>query len=162
MNPSNYKTGDVFLCTGKSFLSRAIMRVTKSKRSHVALFIEIWGQPYVIDAQKNGVNPKPLKEWQEEYDYNFDVLRPPVEMVQDEKQFSIRAFSKVGLTAYDFMSLIIRHPLRALGNRWKEKRPYDRMTCSEYVVWVFGAERAYRMHPGEVEEWCLQNNFTKI
>lgn len=138
------------------------MRVIKSKRSHVALFVEIWGQPYIIDAQKNGVNPKPLFEWQEKYGYNYDVMRPPSDMIKCEKQFSIKAFCKVGLTGYDFMSFIIRHPLRAITGKWKQKRPYDRMTCSEYPMWVFDVEKAYRMHPGEVEEWCLQNNFTKI
>jgi hypothetical protein len=143
-------------------LSKTIMGITKSKRSHAAVFVEIWGNPYIVDAQRNGINPKPLQEWMDEYGYSFDVYRPPAGFIEDEKAFCIRAFSKVGLTGYGFVDLIIRHPWRALTGEWKEKNPYDKMTCGEYTLWTYGVEKAYRMNPGEVEEWCIQNNFTKV
>jgi hypothetical protein len=68
-------TGDILHCTGKRPLSKLIRFFTKSKFSHTALFIRIWDQPYVIDAQKDGVNVRPWEEWIKEYDYSFIVSR---------------------------------------------------------------------------------------
>jgi len=37
------KTGDILNCTGKKLLSKIIKMFTKSRFSHTAIFIEIWG-----------------------------------------------------------------------------------------------------------------------
>ena len=50
------KTGDVLHCRGKKLISKMIRWATKSQINHTALFILIWGEPYIIDAQDNGVN----------------------------------------------------------------------------------------------------------
>lgn len=63
MNPTFLKTGDILHCSGKKLLSRLIKKATKSKFSHSAVFIEIWGQPYILDAQIDGVNVRPLNDW---------------------------------------------------------------------------------------------------
>ncbi len=71
LNVDDLKTGDVLHCRGKSLLSKIIRWATNSEINHTALFIWVWGEPYIIDAQDNGVNLKPFNEWVEKYNYNF-------------------------------------------------------------------------------------------
>lgn len=162
MNPTKLKTGDILHCTGTRLVSKLIMKFTRSKFSHTAMFIEIWGQAYVIDAQKDGVNVRPFDVWKNKYGYVFEVHR--LENEPDYKALAIRSLTKVGNTSYDFESLILKHPFRLITNSfWKvDKNEYNRMTCSEYVAWVYGAERAYRLSPEDLYNWCLINNFTKV
>lgn len=155
------KVGDILHCSGNRVLSKLIKKFTKSKFSHTALFIEIWGQPYIIDAQKDGVNVRPFEEWKKEYNYNFIVHRPvnPI----DEKEFSIRALSKVGHTAYDIEGLVFKHPWQILTGTWKEKGDKsEQMFCSEFVAWVYNVETSYRMSPQDVYEWCKENDFITV
>jgi uncharacterized protein YycO len=161
MNPTNLKTGDVLHCRGKRLLSNLIAGATKSKFSHTALFVEIWGQPYVIDAQKDGVNVRPWDAWMKEYDYTITAMRSPNKL--QEKSFAARALTKVGHTGYDFESLFLRQPSKLLTGKWKIKGNEDeRMYCSEYVAWVYGVEKSYRMSPEDFYNWCIINNFTEI
>lgn len=162
MNPTKLKTGDILHCSGNRLVSRLIKRFTKSTFSHTALFIEIWGQAYVIDAQKDGVNLRPFSEWKKEYDYDFIAHRPS-DGELDSVALSKRALTKVGHTAYDFEGLILRHPWQLLTGKWDQKGdPYERMTCSEYVMWVYGMEKAYRISPENVYRWCIMNGFTEV
>jgi len=158
---SRLKTGDVLHCTGYALSSEIIKRVTRSKFSHSAMFIEIWGQPYVIDAQKDGVNVRPFDIWKKKYGYDFVVHRASDKF--DSKALSKRAMTKIGNTAYDFTSLIFKHPFKLLFGVWRmKKNQFEKMTCSEYVAWVYGAGRAYRMSPEDLYQWCRQNGFYEI
>lgn len=154
------QTGDILHCTGKSWLSRAIQKFTKSKINHTAVVVEVWGQIYVIDAQKNGVNPKPLEAWLREYEYKVIVARPNTGP-KDIKAFSIRAFLKVGLTGYDFNSLIFRHPFAILSGKWlRDKDTNDkRMVCSEYVAWLYHIEKPYRITPDMIYRYTQRAGF---
>ncbi len=154
------KTGDILFCAGSKFLSKAIRFVTKSEWSHTALFIEIWGEPYIIDAQKNGINVKPFDKWKAEYNYKFIVMRNP--NLGDEYEFSKKAMSKSGITLYDFESLLLRHPIELITGKWK-LRPNEenRMYCSEYVAWSHNIDQWYRMNPQDVYEYA-KINYTTI
>lgn len=159
--PLKLKTGDVLHCAGHGLLSTLIMRFTKSSWSHTAIFIEIWGQPYIIEAQNNGVNVKPFEEWVKKYGYYYEVSRSPFEF--DAKKFSIYAMSKVGTTGYDFLSLIVRQPWRIVSGSYKvRKDEYEKMYCSEYAMWSHGIEKAYRMSPQDVWDYCEANNWLFI
>jgi uncharacterized protein YycO len=161
MNPTMMKTGDILHCSGKRWISRAIKWFTKSKFSHTALFIEIWGQPYIIDAQRDGVNVRPLDAWKEKYDYDIVVHRSPSEL--DSVELSKRAMTKVGHTAYDLEGLLLRQPWKLITGSWKVKENEDeRMYCSEYVAWVYTVEKSYHMSPEAVYQWCKQNQFYEV
>jgi len=161
MNPTSLKTGDILHCSGKKLLSRLIKKATKSKFSHSAVFIEIWGQPYVLDAQKDGVNVRPLNDWLEKYNYNITVYRSS--NLVNEKTFAQRALTKVGHTAYDFESLLIRQPIELLTGKWVEKGDTTKaMYCSEYIAWIYGVEKAYKFSPQDLYEWCKANFFYEI
>jgi uncharacterized protein YycO len=161
MNPTFLKTGDILHCSGKKLLSRLIKKATKSKFSHSAVFIEIWGQPYVLDAQKDGVNLRPLNDWLKKYNYNITVHRSS--NLVNEKTFAQRALTKVGHTAYDFESLLIRQPIELLTGKWVEKGDTTKaMYCSEYIAWIYGVEKAYKFSPQDLYEWCKANFFYEI
>jgi len=161
MNATALKTGDILHCSGKRLISRLIKKATKSKFSHTALFIEIWGQPYVIDAQNDGVNVRPWHDWQEKYNYEITVHRSS-ELV-NEKTFAQRALTKVGHTAYDFEGLLVRQPVELVTGKWLEKGDTTKaMYCSEYVAWVYGVEKAYRFSPQDLYDWCKANFFYEV
>jgi uncharacterized protein YycO len=161
MNPTNLKTGDILHCSGNRPISKIIKKLTKSKFSHTALFIEIWGQPYIIDAQADGVNLRPWNDWMDKYNYSIIVHRSSEEI--DEKAISMRALTKVGHTGYDFEGLIVKQPIELLTNSWiRKKNEADRMYCSEFVAWVLGVERSYRMSPQDVFDWCNINGFKEV
>jgi len=161
MNPTFLKTGDILHCSGKKLLSRLIKKATKSKFSHSAVFIEIWGQPYILDAQIDGVNVRPLNDWLKKYNYNITVHRSS--NLVNEKTFAQRALTKVGHTAYDFESLLIRQPIELLTGKWVEKGDTTKaMYCSEYIAWIYGVEKAYRFSPQDLYDWCKANFFYEI
>jgi len=129
-----------------------------SKWNHTAVFIEIWGQPYIIDAQKNGVTPKAYDKWMEEYGYFWMAHRNP--SLTDHEAFSIKAMSVSGITGYDFTSLLIKQPWKIITGSWKKKDDEsERMYCSEYAMWTHGIEKAYRMSPEDAFQYCHDHNW---
>jgi hypothetical protein len=161
MNPTRLRTGDILHCTGKRLISRIIKWFTKSKFSHSALFVEIWGSPYIIDAQKDGVNLRPWDAWMKEYDYDFIVHRSLNTI--DERDIAERALTRVGSTGYDFESLIFKQPIELFTGKWnKKKDETQRMYCSEFVSWVYSIDRSYRMSPEDLYNWCINNQFYEI
>lgn len=160
MNYVHYlKDGDVLHCQGSRTLSKLIRWFTRSTYSHTALFITIDGNPFVIDAQKDGVQVRAFESWQK--DYNYKVVAHRAKFTESSvMKLKERALSKVGTTAYDFEGLILKSPIELLTGKWKKKPVEDeRMFCSEYVMWVFNAEHSYRMNPQDAYDWCWKNDF---
>jgi len=161
MNPTNLNTGDILHCSSNRLISRIIKRLTKSKFSHSAFFIEIWGQPYVIDAQKDGVNLRPWNEWLDKYVYDIVAHRSSRKYSSDA--LAKRAMTKIGHTGYDFEGLLFKQPLKLLTGKWfVRKNESERMYCSEFVAWVYGAERSYKMSPQDLYELCLKSEFYEV
>jgi uncharacterized protein YycO len=161
MNPSNLKTGDVLMCSSNRLISRLIKWATKSEYSHAAIFIEVWGQPFVMDAQKDGINIRPWDAWMNKYNYEIEVLRTSSKF--DPKDLSLRAATKSGSTGYDFASLIWRHPVEIITGSWRQNSNKERrMTCSEFVAWVYAINRSYKMSPQDLYDWCRMNYFYQV
>lgn len=154
------KTGDILHCSRKGIVATLIRKFTKSPISHTAVAIEVWGEMYIIDAQKNGVNLKPLEEWLVKYKYQFIVARPVLGV--DEREFSLHAFKKIGVTGYDFASLLWRHPRAIITGTWRKKYdPTDTsMVCSQYVAYCYDILNAYRMTPKDMFDYTSEGGFT--
>lgn len=161
---TNLQTGDILHCTGKSWISRAIRWWTKSKYSHTSMYLEVWGQPYIVDAQKDGFNLRPYYKWVEKYDYDFDVSRSPATGNSNyRKDLAKRALTKVGVTAYDFESLLLRQPYKIITGKWrKRKKESNRMYCSEAIAWIHGVKDAYKMSPQDLYEHCVLHGFKTL
>lgn len=155
------KTGDILFCTSDKLLGRLIRKFTKSEFSHVALYVEVWGVSFVIDAQKDGIQFRMYSEWVDKYNYKVKVFRSDKDI--DSKKLSLRAATKAGFTGYDFESLILRQPFKLITGKWNEKKNFEEvMTCSEFVAWVYSIHKSYRMSPEDLYKWCLKNNFSEI
>lgn len=155
METNIFRTGDVLHCSGHKWISRAIKWATKSKINHTAMFIWLWDELYIIDAQNNGVNVKTYQSWVDEYGYDYVVMRNP--RPTGEAAIATKAMSKVGLTAYDFEGLLIKQPIELITGKWHKKpanRETDKMYCSEFVSWVYGIEESYRFSPKDFLEYC--------
>ena len=147
---SNLKHGDQLLCKGHSIISKTIMTVTKSEWSHAAIYLEINGQPYIIEAQKNGVNLKTFEEWRTNWNYEYIVYRNKFSF--DEQEFLLKALSKSGETSYDFHSFLLRQPWKLLTGKWKDKgkKENDKMICSEFCAWVWGIPEYWKLTPQDL------------
>jgi len=149
----NLKTGDILHCRNNRWLSKLIRWATRSSWSHTAIYIEINGRPFIIEAQKNGVNIKTFDNWEKQYGYYWEAHRnlamPP------ERVFFDRAISKAGVTGYDFDDLIIKHPWRLITGKWKREPNEDEdMYCSYYAMWTHEVPDAYKMRPDEAFAYC--------
>ena len=156
------KVGDILHCSRDTFLSRVIKVLTNGDVSHTATVIENWGQIHVLDAQADGVYPLPLETWLRKYGYDEIEVARPIEPI-DEKAFCIKAYDFVGISAYDYASLILRHPLSMITGRWFQKHVPDReVTCSELIGRIFNLPNAYRLTPQDVLNYTRSVNGIKF
>lgn len=157
---------DILSCQGSSLISKGIRLFTGSRTTHTAQVVSAWGQLYIIDAQKNGVNPKPFDEWVKKYNYKYTIHRPELEKLNvNEKQFNIRAFSKSGVKKYDFFSLFVRQPLFIITGKWIGKKSWDdeKFYCSDYVGWLWYVPKFWQKSPVQLEKYLDNNsNFKRI
>jgi hypothetical protein len=158
------ETGDILFCFSDSFMSKAIRWSTSGTYSHTALFIVIDDLPFIIDAQADGVNLRPFKEWQKKYQYKWKAYRDPeLRSTFAAHRVRRRSLEKVGVTAYDFTSLFLRHPLRIITGKWnKESNPEQTMYCSEYVAWVHDIHMGYQLTPQDLYDKISILGYTQI
>lgn len=154
------KTGDILHCSRNTLVSRLIMWFTKGKYSHTAVAVECWGQIYIVDAQSDGVQPKPLEHWIKKYKYKVIVARPRTGP-KDPKTFCIKAFSRVSVQKYDMVSLLLVHPIYAITGKWLAKGDPNRRAdiCSEYVARLYNIEDPYKMTPKKMYDYTINLDF---
>jgi hypothetical protein len=162
INKRSLKEGDILICRGKSWISRAIMKVTKGEWSHTALVASSWGSLGVIEAQRNGVNFKTWELWRKRWNYDYIVYRNIlIDTDQDRKDLMKKAFSVVGETKYDYFTFF----RRAFGNRKKrsEAKELKKFICSEFTAWIHSLKDWYDMTPSEQKDILDKNHlFIKI
>ena len=154
----NLKVGDILICRGNSWISKGIMLVTRGTWTHTALYAETWGQPGIIEAQRNGVNFKLWDVWREKWGYKYIVYRH--RSLFDEKELMLKAFSKCGETKYDFWKFLVRIPRKLFFDKWEDKgeKEDDKMICSEYTGWVWDLQGWQKMTPSEQQIYLEKND----
>lgn len=153
---TNLKTGDVLHCRNNRLISRLIRLATKSKWSHTAIYMEVYGVPCIIEAQSNGVNIKTFENWEKEYGYYWEAHRNL--NLGNETAFRYRVMDKAGVTGYDFDDLLIKHPWRILTGKWRREPNEDEdMYCSYFAMWSHRVPDAYKMRPDEAFDYCERN-----
>lgn len=150
----NLQPGDILICRADRIISKLIMKATHSHWSHTALYVELWGQPSIIEAQSKGIFPKLYEDWKTKWNYEYIVFR---KKEIDQKEIQLKAFSKCGgKTAYDFESFIIRQPIKLITGKWRdrgEETEGRKMICSEFTGWVYNLPKWYSMTPQEQYEY---------
>lgn len=155
------KTGDILACRGKHLLAKLIMGFTNSYYSHVAIVVIIQEKVYVVEMQRTGCDLISFENWQKKYNYEFDVFEPidPV---------SIREIlSKASITKYDLRSLLIRQPIKIIKEKLfkktltlkKVRNEDSKMTCSEFIAYLYGMEPYYDMTPDDIVKECISRNY---
>ena len=155
------KTGDILACRGNKLLAKLIMKFTDSKWSHVAIVVNIDDDIYVAEMQKNGCNLISLENWTLEYNYYYEVYSPT------EKVSLKKILSKTGITRYDKVSLLIRQPFKIIKEKLFKKsirlkqleKEQTKMTCSEFVAWLYNFENSQDYTPDDVIKECIKNNW---
>lgn len=161
LRKENLKSGDVLHCTSNGWLGKIIKKFTKSKINHTALVIEVWGEIFIVDSQKDGTNLRSLDNWNKMFNYEYKISRP--------YNFSVdlrnRVVSKIGATPYDFISLILWQPIYILTGKWHghtRKDAEDKMYCSEFVSWVYSLNNWWENSPQMVYEELLNDDRFKL
>jgi len=160
-NKELLKTGDILLCRSHSLLSKLIRKATKSHWSHTAHVVDIWGEMYVVEAQISGVDPKSWDNWVKKYNYEWVAIRNP--RMGDEREFCKRSFSLVGVTGYDLVTFLIRHPWRIITGSWRnQKNDNKKMICSQYTAWCHSLPDSARLVPDDVARYAKEKNWDEI
>ena len=140
------------------------MKFTGSKYSHVSVAVNVQGDIYIVEMQRTGCDLISLNNWKKKYDYHYEVFRPLKPMTVK------RILSKASSTKYDVRSLFMRQPIKIIKEKLfgknlklkKLKNENDRMTCSEYVAWVYFFQNYYDLTPEDVINECIKKNFLKV
>ena len=162
METINFKDGDILICTSNRIIPSLIKNATKSKWTHTAQVFNCWDIVGVIEAQAGGIHWMPFDEWVKKYNYQFIVYRrnvlKPIELAQ-------RAFSKLGHTAYDYHSFVIRQPISLVTGKFYSKpleKEEDKMICSEFTAWTEEWMRPETFTPDKVEKYCRRSYRYKL
>ena len=136
------ETGDVLLCRREKLLSRLIMRVTKGSWSHSALVIKIGNLTCIVEAQANGIHLKDYDQWLKKWGYKYEAYRTNKSF--NKNDILHKAIARCGTTRYDFLTFIIRIPIRLLTGKNKDRRDAfkrgKKMICSEFTAWIWDIE----------------------
>jgi len=132
-------TGDILLVNSKGFLPRAIQLFQGNEYNHAAMYVSIWDEPFVAEADKKGVQFTHLDHYTSNPDrYKLMFLKPNFYI--DERQFALQATSLAGSVNYDFINLFIHQSIKMVTGKWigrKGKKASNRFICGEFVAYVY-------------------------
>jgi hypothetical protein len=171
----NHKSWDVLHCRRDSALGEIIDSVTDSDNNitgkritHTALFINIFNVPFIIDSQADGTRLRSYKKWRERYGYDYLITRKISCDTKSEYLMSqVETYINAKYGVWDLFRHLIRRWTKKItksGNGiWLgAKRSDKNLTCSEFVMRVFGNLDAYKASPRDAFEWCMSNEFELI
>lgn len=130
---------DAIFCQGNKIVSKAIqtgnkLQGSKSKTSHVGDIRIINGQVFVVDAQKEGYQPRKLEDWIKEFGYRVKVMRErnlTPEKIARMKELQYTYLGK----EYDFVGAfkVGRSIVRDFLNKFRknDKPPYPKMSTKD-------------------------------
>jgi hypothetical protein len=158
-NSSLLRNGDVLHCKRNSFLSKAIRFFTVSdKTSHTAIVLKIHGNVFIVDSQADGTRIREFDQWNEKYNYDVIITRKG-KISEEELIERVKVYLN---SPYGFFDLLRHVIFYRLGVWLGSKREGKRLTCSEFVMSVFGGEEAYRFSPEDAYIWCLENGYKVV
>ena len=140
MDIKKIRSGDIVLVATESWFGRTIRKVTKAKWSHVAMFLWLWGELFIIESEKNGIQ---LTKWTDNV-YNSGnpknmqlTYLTPNEKV-NEKEIAMLMLPYVGISPYDYMGLFNQFVYQYTG-KWIGKKidGDDKFYCSEFVAFIY-------------------------
>ena len=118
------------------------------------------GETFIVDSQYDGTRLRCIDEWNDDYNYRVTITRGQHEIQKHLHEISLIKRVKPYLnTKYGYVDLL-RHVFMYYTGVWLGGKRQDRhLTCSEFVMRLFGVEDAYKMSPQDCYVWCLENGF---
>lgn len=159
MKKENIKTGDVFLSATDSWIGKVIRKVTKEKWSHAGIFVWLWGELFVIEAEKHGIQ---LMKWSDEKYNNGNpknrkllYLKPKINI--NEKDIAMLMLPYVGTRDYDYIALLEQVVYQYTG-KWigKKEKGNNKFYCSEFVAYIYNQmdntyySKWWKINPGQI------------
>ena len=150
MDIDKIKTGDVLLVATDSWLGRTIRKVTHSEWSHTGVFVWLWGELFVIEAEKRGIQ---LTRWADKKYNNGKPKGRKLKYLTPNKPVNEQKIARfmlpyVGVTPYDYFGLIQQLVYQTTG-RWPgRKREDKRFYCSEFEAFTY-----HNMDPSYYPKW---------
>jgi len=159
MKIENIKTGDVFLSATDSWIGKVIRKITKAKWSHAGIFVWLWGELFVIEAEKHGIQ---LMKWSDKKYNNGNpknrkllYLKPKIEM--DEKGIAVLMLSYVGTRDYDYVALL-EQIIYQYSGKWigRKEKGDNKFYCSEFVAFIYNKMNSsyypmwWEISPGQI------------
>jgi hypothetical protein len=130
------KPGFVLMYRSNKFISKAIRFFLKCPYHHVGLVIELWGELFVAESKRHGLE---INRLEDSIRYSrILVLKPKFEY--DSVQINKFVVPLLGKHKYDIMSLYFFQLVYLLTGKWIGKRDEHaskRLYCSEFVAYVF-------------------------
>jgi hypothetical protein len=141
MDTDQIKTGDILLVSGKWLLARMIQKVTRSKWNHAGVMVWLWGELFVAEAEKEGLQ---LTRWDGSkycngYPQDRELMIMRCKVALPEKEVAMFIMPLMGRKRYDFFSLVFHQVIWNLVKVWtgkREERADDRFYCSEFAAYV--------------------------
>ena len=165
---TNHKSWDVLHCRRDSVIGKAIDDVTNSSDNstgesitHTAIFLSIFSVSFVIDSQSDGTRLRSYSKWIERYGYEYTTTRAVSNSINNKElmeKVSIYINSRYGF--FDLIRHLIKNWTKKISKSgtglWIGRRRSDKnLTCSEFVMRVFGNLDAYKATPRDAFEWCI-------
>ena len=181
------KAGDIIIVhSGKSFIPKAIQgalrkyklwhdKPVKEKVHHTGNIIDVWGQPYVSEAVKNGYRALPLLQAysKDVWDTRIIVKTPKKPYTNNEQRdISRNAITYcLRITRYDFSNFFYQLVYIFTGKWYGKKgtKATVRLYCSEATATLANGIRPdtfknpYAVNPVDVainDKYIIQNDLT--
>jgi hypothetical protein len=166
------KTGDLMLCSGQAFLSKAIRWFTNSKVNHSGMFYWNYDQLMIIEEDKYSRGVGLIMTSYEKYlqsGKKIFIRRPKFKV--DGSEYGKFMLPFMGKVKYSFFDLIIAHPFYVITR--KLGRPVwiggttlkdDRTVCSGWCAYVYNEftklfPNWYKMTPNDL---FIDKNFVDL
>ena len=156
------KEGDTLHCYSQKILSKIIRFITKGRVSHTAKVIKVWNRLFILDSQSDGSNLRRLDNWEEKYNYTYIVTR---KKNRDITKLRKKASEVIGVTKYDYMSLIIYQPIYQITGIWfgkKEEDAVEKLYCSELCAWLDDIPNYWELSPEQLLEYHINSDEYEI
>ncbi len=155
MRTDNFKTGWQIAVHNPAYWGRPgtwmYWLIRWATRSHWNHWAGIWvredGQVYVVEMRGGGRRrARRITAWeiwrQRSPDRVFEVL-------ECRRHLTRQDLDKY-LGGYDYLSLVVRHPIHRLTGIWLGGKHDKALTCSEYWARVLGLPQAHRLAPTDL------------
>jgi len=167
MKIEDIKTGDIFLSATDSKIGKIIRKVTHSNWSHTGIFVWLWGELFVIEAEKKGIQ---LMKWNDKKYNNGNpknrkllYLKPKINI--NEKEIAMLMLPYVGTRNYDYIALLEQIVYQYTG-KWlgKKEKGDNKFYCSEFVAFIYNKINSkyypkwWEISPGQIYD---KNIFTQ-